>query len=100
MKLADKTLTFDPSIGGGLTWDNGVLSGLPLGGISAGNGLELTGNTLSATPYVLPTATKTIKGGIKIGEGVKMTGASSEYLNFLLDTVPSTTEGAMWLSVI
>lgn len=78
------------------------------GGIKLGDGLVLDGDTLKVTisggsectcqPYVLPTATESIKGGVKVGHSLMMNGEGDEVMNVALDTVSSTVEGFMWIN--
>ncbi|MBR0287872.1 MAG: hypothetical protein IJQ82_02725 [Selenomonadaceae bacterium] len=55
------------------------------------------GSACTCQPYILPTASESVKGGIKIGHSLLM---ADETLNVALDTTSSTIEGFMWINDI
>ncbi len=60
----------------------------------AGRNVTVVGGNCTCEPYVLPTASESVKGGIKVGHSLLMI---DETMNVALDTVPSTVEGFMWI---
>ena len=66
-----------------------------------GDTLKVTitgGSNCTCQPYVLPTASESVKGGIKVGHSLLMNGEGNEVMNVALDTVSSTVEGFMWIN--
>lgn len=87
--------------GGGEPYELPTASASTKGGIKIGEGLTMTGETLSndnPTPYSLPTASGETLGGVKIGDGLTMTDGVLSNDNptpYSLPTASDTTLGGV-----